>query len=48
MKRLLTTTVLLLLAIVSIQAEEVSQLVNVLGRQITSLNGEWNYTSRSH
>ena len=43
MKRLLTTTVLLLLAIVSIQAEEVSQLVNVLGRQITSLNGEWNY-----
>ncbi len=42
MKKLLTTT-LFLMVILTLQATEVPQIANILGRQTTSLNGTWNY-----
>ena len=42
MKKLLTTT-LFLMVVLTLQATEVPQIANILGRQITSLNGTWNY-----
>ena len=42
MKKLLTTT-LFLMVVLTLQATEVPQIANILGRQTTSLNGTWNY-----
>ena len=42
MKKLLTTT-LFLMVVLTLQATEVPQISNILGRQTTSLNGTWNY-----
>ena len=43
MKRLLLTTTLMLIAVLTLQAGELPQIANILGRQTTSLNGTWNY-----
>ena len=42
MKKLLST-ILLLGAVMTAGATEVPQVMNILGRQTTSLNGAWNY-----
>ena len=42
MKKLLTAT-LFLMVVLTLQATEVPQIANILGRQTTSLNGTWNY-----
>ena len=43
MKRLLTTIVMTTAAVLSMVAQEVPQVANVMSRQTTSLNGKWNY-----
>ncbi|MCR5130594.1 MAG: beta galactosidase jelly roll domain-containing protein [Prevotella sp.] len=43
MKKLLTILVLFVAPFVSVQAQQVPQLGNVLNRNITSLNGDWHY-----
>ena len=43
MKRLLSALVLLTVAGLSVCAQEVPQIANVLARQTTSLNGAWHY-----
>ena len=43
MKRLLSALVLLAVAGLSVCAQEVPQIANVLARQTTSLNGAWHY-----
>ena len=43
MKKLLSTTLLLMVSGLWAAAQEVPQIANVMARQTTSLNGEWNY-----
>jgi len=43
MKKLLSTTLLLMVSGLWAAAQELPQIANVMARQTTSLNGEWNY-----
>ena len=46
MKRLVLWCFFWCTAIMATLAEEVPQVVNVMARQTTSLNGAWNYNNR--
>ena len=41
--RKIITNILLLITVLTVQAQEISQVINILGRQAISLNGAWNY-----
>ena len=43
MKKLLTSIVMLTVAVLTAGAQEVPQIANVMNRQTVSLNGKWNY-----
>ena len=43
MKKLFCSIALLLAATALMAQKEVPQVANIMARQITSLNGEWNY-----
>ena len=41
--RKIITNILLLITVLTVQAQEIPQVINILGRQAISLNGAWNY-----
>ena len=43
MKKIFTTHVLIAASLLTIQAQQVPQVGNILGRNISSLNGKWHY-----